>query len=279
MFLPLSVCWSASEYVLLVKVLDDDDKGIIQRQNGEQWLIEKGVGALSFWRFEGKQILIYSPGLFCGVGSKLILSDVGQETRIWSAEKMVNGQSQPSKNASKTNSDLAIEALKMLGYFDPLSKETLKSDVVLSFIKFQKEAGLAVTGKLSFDSQVALSNALINLSPQTLECTQIAFALLLSAKSMMSATSNGQSNGGGQDYSGIGSGHWIQRNIDSGSFILLEDGSIWEIDPLEKIDAILWLPISNITVIQSSKGSVGYNYLLINADDGEKAHAKYIGRR
>lgn len=73
--------------------------------------------------------------------------------------------------------------------------------------------------------------------------------------------------------------HWISKNIDSGEFILLEDKSLWQIDPLDKIDAMLWLPMSNISIVESNAGSPGYDYLLINTDDGEKAHAKYIGNR
>ena len=80
-------------------------------------------------------------------------------------------------------------------------------------------------------------------------------------------------------YMGVGSGHWISKNIDSGAFIILEDGSLWEVDTMEKINTMLWLPISNITVVESSNGSLGYDYLLINTDDGEKAHAKYMGRK
>jgi hypothetical protein len=58
-------------------------------------LIEKGIGTLSFWHYEGKQILIYSPGLFCGIGSKVILPDVGQQARIWNAEPIaLAGRSQ-----------------------------------------------------------------------------------------------------------------------------------------------------------------------------------------
>jgi len=80
-------------------------------------------------------------------------------------------------------------------------------------------------------------------------------------------------------YAGIGGGHWVKKNIDSGTYMVLEDGTLWAIDPFDKIDAMLWLPISNITVIESSSGSPGYNYLLINTDDGEKAHAKYMGKQ
>ena len=71
-------------------------------------------------------------------------------------------------------------------------------------------------------------------------------------------------------------GHWIKQNIGRGEFIQLEDRSLWQVDPLDKIDASLWLPISSITVIESSNGSPGYDYLLINTDDKEKAHAKYV---
>lgn len=80
-------------------------------------------------------------------------------------------------------------------------------------------------------------------------------------------------------YPGGTSGHWIQENIDSGTMIILEDGSIWKIDPLDKIEAALWLPISNITIVTSNNGSPGYDYLLINTNDGEKAHAKYLGNK
>ena len=61
--------------------------------------------------------------------------------------------------------------------------------------------------------------------------------------------------------------------------VVLDDGSLWQIDRLERLDASLWLPITSITVANSSRGSPGYDYVLINTDDGERAHAKYIGQR
>jgi len=79
-------------------------------------------------------------------------------------------------------------------------------------------------------------------------------------------------------YAGVGGGHWIKQNIDGGSFIVLEDRSLWQIDRFDKIYARLWLAITSITVTESNRGSLGYDYLLINTDDGETAHAKYIGK-
>jgi len=83
----------------------------------------------------------------------------------------------------------------------------------------------------------------------------------------------------GLTYAGQPDGHWVQKNIERGEYILLEDGSLWEIDRLERLNASLWLRMSRITVLTSSRGSPGCDYLLVNVDDREKAHAKCVGRR
>jgi hypothetical protein len=72
-------------------------------------------------------------------------------------------------------------------------------------------------------------------------------------------------------YLSTGSGHWIQGKTDDGDILTLEDGSVWLVDTLDRIDTALWLPISEITVVESDG-----RYLLINTDDGEKAHATLL---
>lgn len=104
-------------------------------------------------------------------------------------------------------------------------------------------------------------------------------ALRSHVESLLVTIAKSEKTSGGGAYAGVGGGHWIQKNVDSGTYIILEDGSLWKIDPLDKIDAMLWLPISNIAVIESSSGALGFDYLLINIDDGEKAHAKYMGQQ
>jgi hypothetical protein len=78
-------------------------------------------------------------------------------------------------------------------------------------------------------------------------------------------------------YPGAESGHWIRENISSGSYIELEDGSLWQIEPYDKFDTSLWLPVTSITVV-IAPSMPGYDYLLINTDDKEGAHARYVGR-
>ena len=72
-------------------------------------------------------------------------------------------------------------------------------------------------------------------------------------------------------YSSPGDGHWIKSQSDDGTIITLEDDSVWQVDPLDRIDTSLWLPITDITVVESDDG-----YLLINTDDGEKANAQLL---
>lgn len=86
-----SECSAASyEPVLLLECMDKDYKAIIVRNNGDQYLIEYGVGVISIWRYEGKTVYIHSPALFAGIGSEIVLTREGQRARIWNAEYMGN---------------------------------------------------------------------------------------------------------------------------------------------------------------------------------------------
>lgn len=75
---------------------------------------------------------------------------------------------------------------------------------------------------------------------------------------------------------GQGTQHWIKKIVERGQTIQLENGTIWKINPLNKVDAILWLPTERITVIQSDNAL--YPYKLINSDGGSVAEAKLIAR-
>jgi hypothetical protein len=95
---------AASEWVYLYKAMDDN--AIVVRKNGDAYQIEKGVGCLSLWRFEGKAVLITSPGLFLGVGSELILPDADQKCRIWNSSSLgsIEGLTAPSQSQSSQQS-------------------------------------------------------------------------------------------------------------------------------------------------------------------------------
>ncbi len=76
-----------AELVYVAKVINGD-KGIIVRNSGYAYQIETGVGCLSFWRAEGKKVLISSPGMFLGVGSYLVLPDESEDCRIWDSQEL-----------------------------------------------------------------------------------------------------------------------------------------------------------------------------------------------
>lgn len=73
----------------------------------------------------------------------------------------------------------------------------------------------------------------------------------------------------------IGDGHWISEVKEGGEIIVLEDGSRWEIHPINIVETCIWLPISDITVADGDDPS--YPYKLINNDDNEVVDAKYLG--
>jgi len=77
--------YASTQSAYVEKVVDD--KAIISSSSGK-YLIEKGVGCVSLWRYEGKSIIIFSPGIFLGVGSKVLLPNENQECRIWGSESM-----------------------------------------------------------------------------------------------------------------------------------------------------------------------------------------------
>lgn len=70
--------------------------------------------------------------------------------------------------------------------------------------------------------------------------------------------------------------HWIKAVIERGQTIQLDDGSVWQINPLNKVDAILWLPVQRITIVES--GNALYPHKLVNTDSKSTAEAKLISR-
>jgi len=59
-------------------------------------------------------------------------------------------------------------------------------------------------------------------------------------------------------------GHWVQSVSGDGSIVILEDGSVWQVSPIDAIDSMLWLPTTEIMACDDK---------LINTDDGETVDA------
>jgi hypothetical protein len=68
--------------------------------------------------------------------------------------------------------------------------------------------------------------------------------------------------------------HALRDKSDDGSVLLLDDGSVWVVALVDRVNTGLWLAPSSIAVNEGS----GAAYELVNADDQETAEANYIGR-
>jgi len=62
-------------------------------------------------------------------------------------------------------------------------------------------------------------------------------------------------------------GHWITNVSSDGSVVILEDGSVWEVDSLDQIDSQLWLSTENIIACDDK---------LVNTDEGEVVGATQL---
>lgn len=69
-------------------------------------------------------------------------------------------------------------------------------------------------------------------------------------------------------YIGSGTSHWISENND-GQTIILEDGSVWEVAPLDVLKSSLWLPSSRVSIVKGN--NIMYPYSLINGNNSVQA--------
>jgi hypothetical protein len=145
--------FGAAESVMIVKVMKNDDKLIIRRRNGEQWMITKGSGALSAYRYEGRQVVISSPGTFCGSGSTLVIAAENQEARIFDAELIGgdSGSSAGSPSMPVTAGEKVTAAMVLIGAHDP------GSNVMTSFNRYQWSKNVTVEPRFT----AALYKALV----------------------------------------------------------------------------------------------------------------------
>jgi hypothetical protein len=78
-------------------------------------------------------------------------------------------------------------------------------------------------------------------------------------------------------YTDEGTEHHVEGNNSNGSMIVLDDGSMWDIDPADNIITALWKYNAIITVSSTNGGK--YDYVLSNSEDGKDIHANFIGER
>jgi hypothetical protein len=69
--------------------------------------------------------------------------------------------------------------------------------------------------------------------------------------------------------------HWLRDKHDFGIVVILEDRSMWEVHPSDRLITSRWLRMSTIIVEHMQKDS--YPYLLKNSTEQEIARASFLG--
>ena len=79
---------SARSHVMVEEVYvadsrTNDDRAILIRASGESYIVEKGHGCVSLWRYAGRSVLVISPGRFLAMGSKVVIPQSHQQCSVW----------------------------------------------------------------------------------------------------------------------------------------------------------------------------------------------------
>jgi len=70
--------------------------------------------------------------------------------------------------------------------------------------------------------------------------------------------------------------HWVKKNYERGKMIELEDGTLWEVYGLDRLNCSLWLPLTDIVIIENSSNPQ-YPYKLVG--EGEVVQVKLVGKK
>lgn len=81
-----------------------------------------------------------------------------------------------------------------------------------------------------------------------------------------------------ETYAALGSGHLLRDVSRDGRYIVLEDGSRWEVHPRDWYQTVSWEPSANMTV-RTARGDAGFDYELVNTTSDEGALAKYAPKK
>jgi len=260
--IPTISSFAESEWVYVEKVLDNDDNAIIVRKNGDSYLINKGLGCISFWRYEGKRVLIFSPSLFLGTGSKLIIPEQGQKCRIWESTKLENRSSylksdisnQNRKNNEDENIFIVQQSLQLLDFYTNRPDGKIGPSTLGALKLFQRQNDLTASGEIDIETILALSKKIYQKYPKDEKALKIAIKLL-NITNVKEKSSNILK-------SECEDGHWISTVSRDGKIIVLEDKSVWQVNSIDTINTTLWLSTENVIICEDE---------MINSDNGEKA--------
>ena len=78
-------------------------------------------------------------------------------------------------------------------------------------------------------------------------------------------------------YPGPRKGHSVQRSVALGSYLALDDSSLWEIAVAQRLAVLQWKADDPILIENQEEGAA-FPYNLVNDRSGERVSARYVGR-
>lgn len=263
--LTLGASHGRTENVVISRVTGND--AVVIRSTGEAYHIHRGPGCTSLENHIGKTALIFSPGPFAGVGSRLVIQDAGEDCRILSANPLQAGAAdspgrrhyspspvlQPAQNPSAGPGSAIEVALRLVG-LDPGPVDGLLDE------QTSRAVGVYMAGREMEPTDVGLAFFFTSLAadvmrkhPENPEAFGTALALVELAASALQQHRAPVAAVPSAVYQSARcvEGHWVQQVMSSGEFLQLEDGSLWQVALLDRIHTFLWLPVDRVLICGS----------------------------
>jgi hypothetical protein len=79
-------------------------------------------------------------------------------------------------------------------------------------------------------------------------------------------------------YAALGGGHLLREVSDDGHYVMLEDGSRWEIHPRDRFQTQDWERNASLT-LRTTRAEDGYAYEIVNTQTDEGALARFVPKR
>jgi hypothetical protein len=120
----------------------------------------------------------------------------------------------------------------------------------------------SIAGRIGFQSTEIVGGIQMAAAPRSERMSWFAAGRLIALVAMLTLAATDRASAQNCE-----DGHWIDAVLDDGRLIRLEDGSLWQVDPIDIVTSSIWLPVSNIIICGNR---------LINEDDNETVHARRL---
>jgi hypothetical protein len=166
------------------------------------------------------------------------------------------------------------KALQIVGLDPGGTDGLLKPETTSAFDRYRISKGFEANSAGVHQALVALATDVATKRPSDPSALQVSIDILKDVTSDPASPAPSPSNPAKasrnapkQESTHCEAGHWIKSVSGRGEIVVLEDGSVWQVSSIDRIDSTLWSSMDDIVACDGR---------LVNTDQGETVDAKRL---